>query len=257
MGNNSTHNKNWRNGFTIVELLIVVVVIAILAAITLVSYNGIATQARDSQIRSIASQASKEIGLYTVTASNNPYPVAGSTLKACQNQTVLCDYTRNDYVDVESGEQVWAYALLVCDTSGNVQYAVSNNQQTPRKVLSNIELTPRINNQYNLFTANGMSVYTSGAPGSQYGQIYAYTGQTVAMSVALRPCTAASKTSFQWQSRNNSSAAWANISGATSSNYTTPTLNSSYDGRQYRVNLTNQYGTTNSGYGAMIMDFEP
>ncbi|NCO10935.1 prepilin-type N-terminal cleavage/methylation domain-containing protein, partial [Candidatus Saccharibacteria bacterium] len=33
------------NGFTIVELLIVVVVIAILAAITLVSYNGITGQA--------------------------------------------------------------------------------------------------------------------------------------------------------------------------------------------------------------------
>lgn len=40
-------NVRWRRpGFTIVELLIVVVVIAILAAITLVSYNGITGQAR-------------------------------------------------------------------------------------------------------------------------------------------------------------------------------------------------------------------
>ena len=37
-----------QTGFTIVELLIVVVVIAILAAITIVAYNGIQTRARDS-----------------------------------------------------------------------------------------------------------------------------------------------------------------------------------------------------------------
>ena len=40
--------KELRRGFTIVELLIVVVVIAILAAITIVSYNGIQQQARRS-----------------------------------------------------------------------------------------------------------------------------------------------------------------------------------------------------------------
>lgn len=37
-----------RRGFTIVELLIVVVVIAILASITIVSFNGIQTRARDA-----------------------------------------------------------------------------------------------------------------------------------------------------------------------------------------------------------------
>ena len=46
------------NGFTIVELLIVIIVVAILAAITLVTYNGIQQRARDSQrlqdVKSIA-----------------------------------------------------------------------------------------------------------------------------------------------------------------------------------------------------------
>ena len=41
-----------REGFTIVELLIVVVVIAILASITIVSYNGIQGQARQAKIES-------------------------------------------------------------------------------------------------------------------------------------------------------------------------------------------------------------
>ena len=40
-----------KSGFTIVELLIVVVVIAILATITIVAYNGIQNQAKDSALR--------------------------------------------------------------------------------------------------------------------------------------------------------------------------------------------------------------
>ncbi|MCA9336117.1 prepilin-type N-terminal cleavage/methylation domain-containing protein, partial [Candidatus Saccharibacteria bacterium] len=43
-----TWAKNKKTGFTIVELLIVIVVIAILAAITIVAYNGIQQRSRDS-----------------------------------------------------------------------------------------------------------------------------------------------------------------------------------------------------------------
>lgn len=42
-----THSRN-TSGFTIVELLIVIVVIAILAAITIVAYNGIQNRAKSS-----------------------------------------------------------------------------------------------------------------------------------------------------------------------------------------------------------------
>ena len=46
--------KRWakQTGFTIVELLIVIVVIAILAAITVVAYNGIQNRASDSSVQS-------------------------------------------------------------------------------------------------------------------------------------------------------------------------------------------------------------
>lgn len=54
-------------GFTIVELLIVIVVIAILAAITIVAYNGIQTQARDSKIKSDLANIEKAV----MVARNN------------------------------------------------------------------------------------------------------------------------------------------------------------------------------------------
>jgi general secretion pathway protein G len=49
MGHHKANKQtNKQTGFTIVELLIVIVVIGILAAITLVAYNGLQDRANDS-----------------------------------------------------------------------------------------------------------------------------------------------------------------------------------------------------------------
>ena len=52
-----------RSGFTIVELLIVIVVIAILAAITVVAYNGIQERANSSKAKADLSQLAKAMNL--------------------------------------------------------------------------------------------------------------------------------------------------------------------------------------------------
>ena len=59
-------------GFTIVELLIVIVVIAILAAITIVAYNGIQNRAVNSQTVTEANQAVKLLKAYYATNSSYP-----------------------------------------------------------------------------------------------------------------------------------------------------------------------------------------
>ncbi|MEO5949781.1 MAG: type II secretion system protein [Candidatus Saccharimonas sp.] len=67
--------KQNENGFTIVELLIVIVVIAILAAITIVSYNGIQARSRDSVRRQDLAQITKLMKMYQV--DNGDYAEAG------------------------------------------------------------------------------------------------------------------------------------------------------------------------------------
>ena len=70
--NKSNVTSVGRAGFTIVELLIVVVVIAILAAITIVSYNGITASAKESALKSDLSTAAKKLNVAKIQDGSFP-----------------------------------------------------------------------------------------------------------------------------------------------------------------------------------------
>lgn len=90
-----------QRGFTIVELLIVIVVIGILAAITIVAYNGIQQRARNIQTVSAAKDAMKLIVAYK--AINGIYP-SGAYSYACIGEYAsdVCQYYN---AGAEVGEQ--------------------------------------------------------------------------------------------------------------------------------------------------------
>ena len=77
-----------QKGFTIVELLIVIVVIAILAAITIIAYNGISTRAKIVTIQSDLSNDRTLIESSNASSGTYPGSTAAAGLKSSPGNTV-------------------------------------------------------------------------------------------------------------------------------------------------------------------------
>lgn len=65
-----------RNGFTIVELLIIIVVIAIIAAITIVAFNSVQQRAENTKTHQAVSQFTKALTLYAQENAVYPTPIS-------------------------------------------------------------------------------------------------------------------------------------------------------------------------------------
>lgn len=78
--------KNVKQAFTIVELLIVVMVIAILAAITIVAYNGVTNNAKEASLKSDLKTAASDLEL--VNLKNTSYPDNPTLKKSGDNVLV-------------------------------------------------------------------------------------------------------------------------------------------------------------------------
>jgi prepilin-type N-terminal cleavage/methylation domain-containing protein len=68
-----------QQGFTIIELLVVIVVIGILAAITIVSYNGITTRANTAAAQSAAQSVVQKVETYNAERGTYPYATSDFT----------------------------------------------------------------------------------------------------------------------------------------------------------------------------------
>ena len=119
-----------RGGFTIVELLIVIVVVAILAAISIVAYNGIQTRAENTTtINGVAAYA-KALALYGADNGQYPsttvYPCLGSpTANACSklSGTGGCAYAGATSVNT-------AFDASIAQYFGGTKPVISNQTMT-------------------------------------------------------------------------------------------------------------------------------
>ena len=87
-------------GFTIVELLIVIVVIAILAAISIAAYTNIQQRAKNTTIINAASQSLKMIEAYV--AEYGVYPGTESPLNACLTAQSGCTGSTGNTISTNS-----------------------------------------------------------------------------------------------------------------------------------------------------------
>lgn len=87
--------KYKQHGFTIVELLIVIVVIGVLSTIVIVAYNGIQNRAKASSGQAAAVQAGNKVMVYAVLNSDQ-YPATLADAGVSDANNISYQYTRDN-----------------------------------------------------------------------------------------------------------------------------------------------------------------
>lgn len=133
------------SGFTLVELLIVIVVIAILAAISVVAYNGVQDRARTSAVQSDLNDARKRLMLYEVEHGRPPVTASELTdaslrISSTSNYDVRTGYT-NYYYCVNRSSNQFALGARVATSQNNSYYISSTNDVTHRAGLISSGIT--------------------------------------------------------------------------------------------------------------------
>lgn len=149
--NNIKTMKNRERGFTIVELLIVIVIIGILAALVIVAYSGITSRAKKQAAQASASAVQKKIEAYAADQSGT-YPAFAdaSVLVAALDGVEVSKIT-------SAGLSIGATAA-VTDTTGQKTVAIESCTAggTGYRVLywDYAAATPALTNDSNKYSGN-------------------------------------------------------------------------------------------------------
>ncbi|MEI6850338.1 MAG: prepilin-type N-terminal cleavage/methylation domain-containing protein [Candidatus Saccharibacteria bacterium] len=120
-------SKSKQSAFTIVELLVVIVVIGILAAITIISYTGISRKATEASLQSDLSGASRQLEMFKV--DNGSYPTAPLGAGNCTNDPKYClkPSSGNTFDYAATGLTPQTYSLTATNTSSGISYIVTES----------------------------------------------------------------------------------------------------------------------------------
>lgn len=161
------------SGFTIVELLVVIVVIGILAAITIVSYTGISQKATAASLQSDLSNSAKKLKMYQVEYGS--YPTMGTP----DSNGMTCPTAPNTdtkYCIKPSSGNTFTYSSLspyatfsLTNTNSNTMYNTTNDSGPV--VIPTVTIGTQTWMRYNLNVGTmvtGVTVQTNNATLEKY-----------------------------------------------------------------------------------------
>lgn len=205
-----------KSGFTVVELLIVIVVVAILATITIISYRGVTQQAREASLLSAVKAGADELKLAAVD-TKGVYPANLAEADLTKQKGVTYFYQR--------AASTKGYCLTV--SIDDVHYFQTNESEKPARGTCEglIAWWPLNGSAYD-YSGNGINgtvngaTPTTGQNGKQDGALsLGITAQNVTIGNAPELSTVPQAFTYSiWVSRTGvSTSQWPVIMGANSS----------------------------------------
>lgn len=188
-------NKKYlgRSGFTIVELLVVIVIIGILAVITIVGYVGVTQKATVATLQSDLTSASNSLSVFAANSPNNDYPTAVNCVSPSSTEICLQFSGSNSFSNYTVSNATNPKTFSLDISNGTTVYRVTNDTSPTVVIVMPITAIAATTG----VTTSVGSVLTAGA---------------------LTP--GAATATYQWQNATTAGGTYTNISGATASTYT-------------------------------------
>lgn len=146
-----------KNGFTLMELLIAISIVAILMAIGIVSYGTINKQSRDTRRKSDLEQIRSALEMYR--ADKGYYPNAGGGSFTEISSGLAADLVTGGYIaalptDPKSGSMIYEYQALNRSADDNNYYGYCLSAQLESETPTSTPCTPDSASGHNYATKN-------------------------------------------------------------------------------------------------------
>ncbi len=135
-----TQLKKRNEGFTIVELLIVIVVIGILAALVLNTFQGVQARARDTERKTDINAMHTQVEVFFNDSSTGQYPLTAAGLTTANLPGIDSEaFLDPDGVSVTAGTGEYAYDVsgATCDLVGCDSYTLTATMEEESDYVKN------------------------------------------------------------------------------------------------------------------------